>query len=104
MGSQWLISLCTAMLPSLIVSIIMLRYERRQKKRDDKNDRREQDRIKSERVRIDLLVAAADLSYACAMALKRGKANGEVEDGVMSYNKAMDKFHDFERDQVARKG
>ncbi len=101
---SWLIDLCKGLLPSLVVGIIMFRYERRQKKRDVKNDQREQDRIKSERVRIDLLVAAADLSYACAMALKRGKANGEVEVGVTSYNVAMDNFHDFERDQIARKG
>lgn len=93
-----------SMLPALVVGIIMAHYNKKQNKRDEKNDQREAERIKGERVRLDLLVAGADLSYACAMALKRGHANGEVEDGVKSYDKAMEAFHDFERDQITRNG
>lgn len=99
---SFVLDLVKAMLPALVVGIIMAHYNKKQNERDKKNDQREAERIKGERVRLDLLVAGADLSYACAMALKRGHANGEVEEGVKSYDKAMDAFHAFERDQITR--
>ena len=49
---------------------------------------------------ISLLVATAELSYAITMAIKRGSPNGEVEVAVKRYNKAMEKFREFEREQL----
>ena len=40
------------------------------------------------------------LSYSCAMALKRGYANGEVEDALVSYNGAKSKYEQFLRKQA----
>lgn len=94
-------ALLWAILPSLIVSIIMVLWNRREKKRDQDRQKIEANRIKSERLRISLLLAAAKLSYATAMAMKRGYANGEVEAGVEQYQKAMRDFKEFERELVA---
>lgn len=49
---------------------------------------------------ISLLVATAELSYAVVMAMKRGSTNGEVEIALRRYNRAMDKFREFERKQL----
>lgn len=94
-------ALLWAILPSLIVGIIMALWNRREKKRDQDRQKIEANRIKSERLRISLLLAAAKLSYATAMAMKRGYANGEVEAGVEQYQKAMRDFKEFERELVA---
>ena len=51
---------------------------------------------------LDLQMATAKLSYAVAVALKRGEANGEVEKGVESYEKALEKFQEFERKQLSK--
>lgn len=99
-----LIEIIKAILPAVAVGIIMYYFNKKQNKRDAKNDQREAARVKGDRVRLDLLVASADLSYACAMALKRGHANGEVENGVTSYDKAMEAFHNFEREQITKNG
>lgn len=94
-------ALLWAILPSLIVGIIMALWNRRDKKRAQAMQRIEDNRLKSERLRISLLLAAAKLSYATAMAMKRGYANGEVEAGVEQYQKAMRDFKEFERELVA---
>lgn len=88
--------------PSLTVAVVMAIFNSRQKSREAEEAQREAERIKSEALRIDLLLAAAQLSYATTMALKRGSTNGEVEPAVEQYNKAMDKFRKFEREQIAK--
>ncbi len=93
-----------ALLPSLCVSIIMALYNRKQSKRDEAALEREEQRCESERVKLALLVATAKLSYAVAMAWKRGEPNGEVEDGIEQYREAMMEFKQFERKLVAKSG
>lgn len=93
-----------ALLPSLCVSIIMALYNRKQSKRDEAAREREAQRSESEGVQLALLVATAKLSYAVAMAWKRGEPNGEVEDGIEQYREAMTAFKRFERKLVAKSG
>ena len=93
-----------ALLPSLCVSIIMALFNRKQSKRDEAVLEREEQRCESERVKLALLVATAKLSYAVAMAWKRGEPNGEVEDGIEQYREAMMEFKQFERKLVAKSG
>ena len=59
-----------------------------------------------EKARDDLYrhFVTAKLSYAIAMAWKRGTPNGEVEDGIEQYKEAMTAFKKFERKLVAESG
>lgn len=77
-------------------------WNRRQKARDERAEQKDKERVQSELLRISLLVASAQLSYAVAMAVKRGKPNGEIEIGVKQYEKSMDEFRKFEREQIAK--
>lgn len=97
-----LIKFLWAVGPSLAVAIVMAFFNSRQKDRENAEAQREAERVKGEALRLDLLLAAAQLSYATTMALKRGSTNGEVEPAVEQYNKAMDKFRKFEREQIAK--
>lgn len=90
-----------ALLPSLCVSMIMALYTHRQSKRYKDAQAREALRAEGEAVQVSLLVSTAKLSYALAMAAKRGAANGEVEDGITQYQEAMKAFKKFERKLVA---
>lgn len=91
-----------AVAPSVLVGVILAVWNGRQKQRDQEQLRREQARVKSERLRISLLVSTARLSYAVAMAWKRGKPNGEVEVGVAAYDRAMEEFREYERELMAK--
>ncbi len=91
-----------AALPSLLVAVVMALFNRGQKKRDAATREREAARLEAENVQVSLLVASAKLSYALAMAAKRGAPNGEVEDGVEQYREAMKAFKRLERKLVAQ--
>lgn len=97
-----IIQILSAALPGIITSVVMALWNKKQKERDEIADEKEQARAKSELLRISLLVATAQLSYAVAMAVKRGKPNGEIEVGVAQYEKSMEEFRQFEREQIAR--
>lgn len=91
-----------AALPSLLVSVAMGVFSRGQHRREAALREREAERLEAENVQVSLLVASAKLSYALAVAVKRGAPNGEVEDGVEQYREAMRAFKRLERKLVAR--
>ena len=99
---EWL-TLVQTILPSLCVGILLAVFNRRQAKLDAEIKDREEAKMDSEQVKLELLLASAKLSYAVAMAMKNGHPNGEVEDGVEQYKKAMAKFKQFERSLVVEK-
>lgn len=93
----------------LVASIILVLIQRRIKKQDEKqekrhakDERRYNERKRRDEVSLSLQIASAELSYACAMALKRGKPNGEVEYAEKKYKEAMEKFRELEREQIAK--
>jgi len=49
-----------------------------------------------------LTVASAQLSYAVAMAVKRGTPNGEMETAIEKYETAMEAFRTYERKQISK--
>lgn len=100
MSEVW-VFLC-GLIPSIITGMVVYYFQRAQKKRDEKEDGRENARRREMRLILDLLLATGELTSAVAIAIKRGHANGEVEKGLESFEKAKEEFQDFERDQVAR--
>ena len=97
---EWVITLAWAIAPSLFVSIIMACWNQKQNKRAEEDKARDEMAREKDSLEISLLVATAELSYAVVMAMKRGSTNGEVEIALRRYNRAMDKFREFERKQL----
>lgn len=91
-----------AMTPGILTGIVLAIWNREQKKRDDFHAQEKVRQIESEMMHIDLEVATAQLSYAVAMAVKRGNCNGEMETAICRYEKAMEKLQRFERQQMAQ--
>lgn len=89
-------------IPSLTVGIMLAIFNNNQKKREEKREKAEEIRQKAEKIKLELTLATAKLSYATATAIKRGYANGEVEDGITAYETAMANLKDFEREQLSR--
>lgn len=92
----------SAILPSIFVGIVMAVFNKKQSKRDAESKERDELRLEGENVRLNLLLSANKLSYAVAMAIKRGEPNGEVEEGIEQYKKAMEEFKTFERKLVTK--
>lgn len=89
-----------AVLPGIVTGIILGIWNKRQKKRDDAADQREADRQHGEIVKLDLLVASAELTRATAVAVKYGHTNGEMTEGLRRYNEAIEQFREYEREQL----
>ena len=97
-----ILSYFIGLLPTLITSILLFYIQRKQGKKDKKYSIREAERAEESRISLELEMATAKLAYATAMALKRGKVNGEVEEGIEAYNKARAAFVEFERKQIVK--
>ena len=91
-----------AMLPSLVVGIFMAIFNAQQKKREERAEEKEKLREEADTCRLSLMLATAKLSYAVAMAMKRGTPNGEIEEGVEQYERAKERFKEFERKLVTK--
>ena len=65
-------------------------------------DEKEENRNLGELVKLDLIVASASLAYATAMAIKRGRANGEMDSAIEDYEKAMTQFRQYEREKMIK--
>lgn len=91
-----------AIAPGIIVGIVMAFWNRGQKKRDEVSAIMEKNKEESHMFLLDLSLASAQLAYAIAMAYKRGTPNGEMEEAIEQYERAMGKFRKFERKQMAK--
>ena len=88
---DWLISI----VPTVAIGIFMLYFERRMKKSDSISEERAAARKEECLLALDLQMSTAKMSYATAVALKRGYANGEVEEGIESFEGSKKKYFDF---------
>ena len=68
-----------AIAPGIVVGLFCFYWERRQKRKDAENKEQYELSIEQDLLRLDLEVATAQLSFAVAMAVKRGTPNGEME-------------------------
>lgn len=104
MDKSWVVGLLTGaavFVIQLIATIIITHFvNKKLKERDDRQDKKEKARVDYENVSLEVNLASAKLSYALAMAIKRGSPNGEVEAGITAYNEAMQKLQTFLRDQA----
>lgn len=80
---------------SLVVSVILLVLQTinnaRTKRAEERNDMAKQESLLS----LKMMAANNKLSYACAMAIKRGRPNGEVEEAVEAYEEAKQEYDAF---------
>ena len=88
-------SLVTTMMPSIVVGIFMAYFNNKQKKHDKAVEDRNNARKNETLLQLELEMAIGKLSLASAVALKRGYANGEVEEGMKAFEKANAKYQEF---------
>lgn len=83
-----------AVVPSLFVGIVLALMNRKADRRYEKEQEQAKERAEAAQIQMEMITASAALSYACAMALKRGEANGEVESAVAEYAMARKRYLD----------
>ncbi|MBQ4047312.1 MAG: hypothetical protein IJC93_02960 [Clostridia bacterium] len=98
--TDWITPLLSAMIPSLVCGILLALFGRRQSRKDAAVEQRAAARKKESLLSLEMNMASAKLSYAIAMAIKRGTPNGEVEEGVEAYEAAKHKYLTFLNEQA----
>lgn len=97
-----ILSYLIGLIPALITGVAIFYVQRAQKKRDTAVAVRTAVRKEEALLALDLQMATAKLSYATAMAVKRGTPNGEIEDGIEAYEKARSKYYKFLNEQAEK--
>ena len=90
-----LIKLFWAILPAIIVAIVLYYFNKSMKDREDAVDRRAELRKRESLLALKMQFANGKLTYAVAMAMKRGRPNGEVEEGIKAYEEAKSEYNKF---------
>ena len=91
---DWL-SFFIGLIPSIIAGITVFYGSRLQHRWDEAVTKIAQARKCEALLSLEMQMSSNKLAYACAMALKRGEANGEVEDGIRSYEASKEKYTQF---------
>lgn len=84
-----------AIVPSIIVSIVMLYWGRRQAKRDAKADSRAVVRKEESLLCLKVNMATAKMAEATALAVKRGKTNGEMTEALEELEAVKKEYYGF---------
>lgn len=92
---EWLTPFLSAVVPSIFCSIVLALFNRKQSRKDAAVEQRAAARKKESLLSLELNMANAKLSYAVAMAIKRGSPNGEVEEAIDAYDAAKKKYFEF---------
>lgn len=74
-------SIITAILTPIITGLVVWAIERHKVKKDELRE-------EAEAINAEVNFATMQLAYATAMAVKRGKPNGEVEEAIEAYEQA----------------
>lgn len=95
----WLADLANPIITGLAVAIILAIFNRslnkKQKKRDEAEAKRQEIYKKESALQLSMLFSIGKLCYATAIAVRDGKTNGEMRDGLSTYSKAKSKYNEF---------
>lgn len=81
------------------VGTIVVAYIQYQASKDRKvSEERAKIRARESRLSMDMMYATSKLCVGTALALKRGHANGELDDGLEMVDRAADKYQEFLRE------
>lgn len=72
--------------------------EKKRKKFDEKADARAKERAREARLQLQMINANSELTKEIALALKAGRANGNVEEGLQEVCKAQEAYQHFLED------
>lgn len=90
-----LIRFAWAVLPSIFVGVVMAFYAKKQSKKEKEVEDRAEARKKESLLQLRLQFAIGKLAYATAIAQRDGMTNGEMVDGINSYNNAVSEYNRF---------
>lgn len=93
--TEELIRFLWAVAPSIFVGVVMAYFNRKQSKKDKEIEDRAEARKKESLLLLKMQFAIGKLSYATAVAVRDGKTNGEMKEGIETYDNAVAEYNRF---------
>lgn len=75
------------------IGIMLFYTQRRQRKADEEAEKRRQANADVALLQMELIDAGNSLSFATAMAVKRGRPNGEMEEAIKTYKDVKRRYY-----------
>ncbi|HPE95548.1 MAG TPA: hypothetical protein PLT66_05730 [Bacillota bacterium] len=97
---EMVISMCCALFSAVVCPIAVFFIEQKYSRSEKLHLSNIEEQKREALLTMKLTRAGNELSYAIAIALKRGKANGEVERAIASYNEAEAEYSDYLRENA----
>ena len=95
-----MVELILSGIQSVIFGMVIFFIQRGSHRRDARDDSRAKARMREAALLMRLTDAGNRLSYAVAMAVRRGRPNGEIEEAVTAYEAASAEYNEFCRCQA----
>lgn len=93
---------CVSAISAVLIAILQVRASQRQKKDDADREQRQKDYQARDQRREELLVQLlkntrinGELAQATALAVKRGKTNGEMDEALKNYDKFEEEMNEY---------
>lgn len=75
------------------IGIMLFYTQRRQRKHDAEEEKRRRTNAEVALLQMELIDAGNSLSFATAMAVKRGRPNGEMEEAIKTYKDVKQRYY-----------
>jgi len=86
---------------SFLTALLLFYFQRQQRRRDERAARQAERRKRESLLSLEMMSASNQLGYALAMAVQRGRPNGEVETALAAYNEARAAYDHFKAELAA---
>ncbi len=86
---------------TIILGMAIFYIQRRQRKRDSHAEERAATRRRESLLNLQMTMASSKLAYATAVAIERGRTNGELKEAKEDYSKARAAYLQFLNEQAA---
>lgn len=91
----------TTLVESVVLVLAVYYIQRSQRKRDSHAEERAAVRRRESLLNLQMTMASSKLAYATAVAIERGKTNGELKEAKEDYSKARAAYLQFLNEQAA---
>lgn len=91
----------TTLFESVVLALAIYYFQRSQKKRDSHAEERAAVRRRESLLNLQMTMASSKLAYATAVAIERGKTNGELKEAKDAYSEAKAAYLEFLNEQAA---
>lgn len=80
---------------TVVISMLVFWLQAKAKKRSDEVDKRSAAREKAGALAMKLEMVTGKLAFGCAVALEKGRANGEIKEAKSEFEKVKKEYLDF---------